>query len=46
VGVGAGKDVDVFGDAPNIAARVQSVAAPGTVPELNQSDQVAQAEMP
>jgi len=31
VGVGAGKDVDVFGDAPNIAARVQSVAASGSV---------------
>ena len=31
VGVGAGKDADVFGDAPNIAARVQEVAAPGTV---------------
>jgi class 3 adenylate cyclase/tetratricopeptide (TPR) repeat protein len=31
VGVGAGKDADVFGDAPNIAARVQEAAAPGTV---------------
>src|SRR5260370_6249453 len=30
VGVGAGKDADVFGDAPNIAARVQEAAAPGT----------------
>jgi class 3 adenylate cyclase/tetratricopeptide (TPR) repeat protein len=31
VGVGAGKDADVFGDTPNIAARVQAAAAPGTV---------------
>jgi class 3 adenylate cyclase/tetratricopeptide (TPR) repeat protein len=31
VGVGAGKDADVFGDAPNIAARVQEAATPGTV---------------
>jgi class 3 adenylate cyclase len=31
VGVGAGKDADVFGDTPNIAARVQEAAAPGTV---------------
>ena len=31
VGVGAGPDADVFGDAPNIAARVQSVAESGTV---------------
>jgi class 3 adenylate cyclase len=31
VGAGAGKDADVFGDAPNIAARVQEVGAPGTV---------------
>jgi class 3 adenylate cyclase len=31
VGVGAGKDADVFGDAPNIAARVQEAAAPDTV---------------
>ena len=31
VGKGAGKDADVFGDAPNIAARVQAAAAPGTV---------------
>ncbi|HZY58201.1 MAG TPA: AAA family ATPase [Candidatus Binataceae bacterium] len=31
VGAGAGKDADVFGDAPNIAARVQEAAAPGTV---------------
>ncbi len=31
VGAGAGKDTDVFGDTPNIAARVQATAAPGTV---------------
>src|SRR5207245_11352831 len=31
VGAGAGKDTDVFGDTPNIAARVQAAAAPGTV---------------
>jgi hypothetical protein len=31
VGAGAGKDTDVFGDTPNIAARVQASAAPGTV---------------
>jgi class 3 adenylate cyclase/predicted ATPase len=31
VGVGAGKKVDVFGDTPNIAARVQAVARPHTV---------------
>src|SRR5215469_7060785 len=31
VGAGAGKDVDVFGEAPNIAARVQAAAEPGTV---------------
>jgi class 3 adenylate cyclase len=31
VGASAGKEADVFGDAPNIAARVQAVAAPGTV---------------
>jgi len=32
VGAGAGKDTDVFGDTPNIAAPgVQAAAAPGTV---------------
>jgi class 3 adenylate cyclase len=31
VGKGAGQDADVFGDAPNIAARVQEAAPPGTV---------------
>jgi predicted ATPase/class 3 adenylate cyclase len=31
VGVGAGKDTDVFGEAPNIAARVQAAASPDTV---------------
>ena len=31
VGASAGKDADVFGDAPNIAARVQAAAAPGNV---------------
>ena len=30
VGAGAGKDADVFGDAPNIAARVQEAAAADT----------------
>jgi class 3 adenylate cyclase len=29
VGTGAGKEADVFGDAPNIAARVQEAATPG-----------------
>src|SRR5579864_981819 len=31
VGAGAGKDTDVFGDTPNIAARVQAAAVPDTV---------------
>jgi class 3 adenylate cyclase len=31
VGAGAGKDADVFGEAPNIAARVQASAQPDTV---------------
>jgi class 3 adenylate cyclase len=31
VGASAGKGADVFGDTPNIAARVQAAAAPGTV---------------
>jgi len=31
VGAGAGKDADVFGEAPNIAARVQTAATPDTV---------------
>jgi class 3 adenylate cyclase/predicted ATPase len=31
VGAGAGKDAEVFGDVPNIAARVQSAAQPDTV---------------
>jgi class 3 adenylate cyclase/tetratricopeptide (TPR) repeat protein len=31
VGAGAGGDADVFGDTPNIAARVQAAAAPATV---------------
>jgi class 3 adenylate cyclase len=31
VGEGAGSEADVFGDAPNIAARVQATAAPSTV---------------
>jgi class 3 adenylate cyclase len=30
-GAGAGKEADVFGEAPNIAARVQAAAEPGTV---------------
>jgi class 3 adenylate cyclase len=30
IGLGAGKDIDVFGEAPNIAARVQALAHPGT----------------
>jgi class 3 adenylate cyclase len=31
VGAGAGQDAEVFGDVPNIAARVQSAAEPDTV---------------
>jgi class 3 adenylate cyclase/tetratricopeptide (TPR) repeat protein len=31
IGAGAGKDADVFGDAPNIAARTQAAAEPDTV---------------
>ena len=31
VGAGAGNEADVFGDAPNVAARVQALAPPGTV---------------
>jgi hypothetical protein len=31
VGTGAGGDADVFGDTPNIAARVQAAAAPSTI---------------
>jgi class 3 adenylate cyclase len=31
VGTGAGTETDVFGEAPNIAARVQAAAAPDTV---------------
>ena len=31
VGAGAGKEADVFGEAPNIASRVQAAAEPGTV---------------
>ena len=31
VGAGAGKEADVFGDTPNLAARVQAAAAPDTV---------------
>ena len=31
IGAGAGKDADVFGETPNIAARVQTAAAPDTV---------------
>lgn len=31
VGQGGGPDADMFGDAPNIASRVQAAAAPGTV---------------
>jgi class 3 adenylate cyclase/tetratricopeptide (TPR) repeat protein/energy-coupling factor transporter ATP-binding protein EcfA2 len=31
VGAGAGKEADVFGEAPNIAARVQATAEPATI---------------
>ncbi|MBV8454429.1 MAG: AAA family ATPase, partial [Deltaproteobacteria bacterium] len=31
VGAGAGKDADVFGESPNIAARLQATATPATV---------------
>jgi hypothetical protein len=31
VGVGAGKETDVFGEAPNVAARVQAAADPNSV---------------
>jgi class 3 adenylate cyclase len=31
VGTGAGKDADVFGETPNVAARLQATAVPGTV---------------
>jgi len=31
IGAGAGKEADVFGETPNIAARVQTAAAPDTV---------------
>ena len=31
VGAGAGKDTDVFGETPNISARVQAAAVPDTV---------------
>ena len=31
VGMGGGKEADVFGDAPNVASRVQALAAPGSV---------------
>jgi class 3 adenylate cyclase/predicted ATPase len=31
IGAGAGKDTDVFGEAPNISAHVQGSAPPGTV---------------
>jgi class 3 adenylate cyclase len=31
VGAGVGREADVFGDVPNIAARVQAMAEPGTL---------------
>src|SRR5438105_3981805 len=31
IGPGSDEDADVFGDTPNIAARLQAIAVPGTV---------------
>src|SRR5208337_1163318 len=44
VGAGAGKDADAFGDAPNIAARVQEAAAPGTVVVTEDTHRPVRAE--